>query len=103
MFLSYKSCFGFCGFGFAAIPHPNRYLTSILDKTHHGPLIASFLVNDLQLEIQKICSYLKNVALGFVLLVLLEAVLHPSCCLTSIVDKTHHGPVFAPNFSVQLL
>ena len=28
-----------------------------------------------------------------------EAIPRPSCYLTSIVDKTHHGPVFAP-FSV---
>ena len=31
-----------------------------------------------------------------------EAILHRSCCLTYIVDETHHGPVIAP-FSVQLL
>ena len=37
------------------------------------------------------------------LLVLLEAIPHPSCYLTNIVDKTHHRPVIAPNFSVQLL
>ena len=33
---------------------------------------------------------------------LLEAILHPSCYLTSTVDKTHHGSVIAP-FSLQLL
>ena len=30
-----------------------------------------------------------------------KRVTHPSCYLTSIVDKTHHGPVTDP-FSVQL-
>ena len=34
--------------------------------------------------------YLKNVALDFVLLVL-----NPSCYLTSIMDKTHPGPVIS--------
>ena len=33
---------------------------------------------------------------------LFEAVPHPRCYLTFIVDKTHHGPVAAP-FSMQLL
>ena len=36
-------CFGFCTFGFAAIPHPSCYLTVIVDETH-GPVIASFSV-----------------------------------------------------------
>ena len=31
-----------------------------------------------------------------------KAILHPSYYLTSIVDKTHHGPVVVP-FSGQLL
>ena len=47
-------------------------------------------------------SYLKKVALNFVLYVLLEVIPHPSCYVTSTVDKTHHGPVVAP-VSVQLL
>ena len=42
-------CFEFCAFGFEAIPHPNCYLTSIVDKTHHGPVIAPFSVQHLQL------------------------------------------------------
>ena len=29
-------------FGFEAIPHPSCYLTSIVDKTHHGPVVAFF-------------------------------------------------------------
>ena len=40
---------GFCAFGFEAIPHPSCYLTSIVDKTHHGLVIASFSVRLLQL------------------------------------------------------
>ena len=36
-------CFGFCAFGFEAIPHPSCYLTSIVDKTHHGPAIAQVI------------------------------------------------------------
>ena len=55
--------------------------------------------NDLQLEIQKRRVYLKNVALDFVFG--FAAIPHPSCYLTSIMDKTHHGPVIAL-FSVQL-
>ena len=41
-------CFGFCTFGFEAIPHPSCFLTSILDKTHHEPVIAPFSVQLLQ-------------------------------------------------------
>ena len=37
-----KCCFGFCAFGFEAMLHPSYYLTSIVDKTHHGPVIALF-------------------------------------------------------------
>ena len=32
----------FCAFGFEAIPHASCYLTSIVDKTCHGPVIALF-------------------------------------------------------------
>ena len=43
-------CFGFLEtFGFEAIPHPSCYLTSIVDKTHHEPVIAPFSVQLLQL------------------------------------------------------
>ena len=38
-------CFGFCAFGFEAIPHPRCYLTSIMDKTHHDQLLLFFLCN----------------------------------------------------------
>ena len=31
-------------FWFEAIPHPSRYLTSIIDETHHGPVITPFSV-----------------------------------------------------------
>ena len=41
-------CFGFCSFGFEAIPHPSCYLTSIVDKAHHCPVIAPFSVQLLQ-------------------------------------------------------
>ena len=52
--------------------------------------------NDLQLEIQK-RGYLKTVALGgFGFCAFdFEAMAHPSCYLTSIMDKTHHGPFIA--------
>ena len=49
MFLLQKCCFGFCAFGSEAIPHPSRYLTSIMDKTRHGPVIALFSVALVQL------------------------------------------------------
>ena len=44
MFFTLKMllCFEFCAFDFEAIPHPSCYLTSIVDKTHHGPVISSF-------------------------------------------------------------
>ena len=35
-------CFGCCAFGFEAIPYPNYYVASIVNKTHHGPVTASF-------------------------------------------------------------
>ena len=38
-------CFGFCAFDFESLPHPSFYLTSIVDETHHGPVIAPFLRN----------------------------------------------------------
>ena len=41
-------CFGFCAFGFEALPYPSCYLTSTVDKTHHGPVIAPFSVQLLQ-------------------------------------------------------
>ena len=43
-FLKMLLCFGFCGFGFEAITHPNCYLISIMDETHYGPIIATFSV-----------------------------------------------------------
>ena len=42
--LSEKCCLVFCAFDFEAIPPPNCYLTSIMDKTHHGSVIALFPV-----------------------------------------------------------
>ena len=45
MFLSLTCCFGFCAFGFEAIPYPSCYLFSIVDKTHHGQLLLLFLCN----------------------------------------------------------
>ena len=42
-------CFGFSAFGFETITHPSRYLTSIVDKTRHGPVIAPFSAQLLQL------------------------------------------------------
>ena len=47
--------FGFCAFGFR---NPfSCYLTSIVDKTHHGPVISPFSVLLLQLfEVHQGCS-----------------------------------------------
>ena len=56
--------------------------------------------NDLQYEIQKRHCYLKNVALDFAFG--FEAMSHPSCYLTSIMDKTHHGPIIALFFCANL-
>ena len=42
LFLKMLLCFRFCAFGFAAIPHPSCYLTSVVDKTCRGPVIAPF-------------------------------------------------------------
>ena len=48
LFLKMLLCFGFCTFGFEALPHPSYYFTSIVEKTHHGPVIALFSVQLLQ-------------------------------------------------------
>ena len=37
--------FRFRASGFEATPHPSCYLTSILNKTHHGTIGAPFLCN----------------------------------------------------------
>ena len=37
-----KMLFGFYAFGFEVIPQTSCYLTSTIDKTHHGPVIALF-------------------------------------------------------------
>ena len=50
----------------------------------------------------KRCSYHKNVVLLWILCFWFWSLPLPSCYLTSIVNKTHHGPVIVP-FSVQLL
>ena len=42
-------CFEFCAFGFEAIAHPSCYLTSIVDKTHHGPVTGPFSMQLIQL------------------------------------------------------
>ena len=57
--------------------------------------------NDLQLEIQKRRFYLKNVALDFVFG--FEAIPHPSCYLTSIMNKTHDGWVSYCSFFCETL
>ena len=44
-----KCYYGFCAFGFEAIPIRSCYLTSTVDKGHHGSVIASFSVQLLQL------------------------------------------------------
>ena len=38
-----------CAFGFEAMSHPSYYLTSIMDKTRHGLVIALFSVKLRQL------------------------------------------------------
>ena len=43
--LSLKCCSEFWAFGFEVIPHPSCYLTSVMDKIHHWPVIAFFLCN----------------------------------------------------------
>ena len=44
-----KLRFGFCAFGFEGLRRPSCYLTSIVDKTHHEPVIAPFSVQVLKL------------------------------------------------------
>ena len=39
-----KCCCRFCAFGFEAMPHQSCNLTTIMAKTHHGPVIALFSV-----------------------------------------------------------
>ena len=51
-------CFGYCAFCFEAISHPSCYLTSIVDKTHHGPVIAPF-----SLQLRSYISYVRSVLL----------------------------------------
>ena len=43
-FILRKFCFGFCAFGFEAILDASCYLTSIVDKSNHGPVITPFSV-----------------------------------------------------------
>ena len=45
LFIKMLLCFGFNAFGFEAIPLSSCYITSIGDKTHHGPIIAPFSVH----------------------------------------------------------
>ena len=47
LFLKMLLFFEFCAFGFEAI-HPSCYLTSIVDKNHHGLNIAPLSVQLLQ-------------------------------------------------------
>ena len=42
LFLKMVLCFGLRACGFGAIPHPSCYLTSNVDKCHHGQAIAPF-------------------------------------------------------------
>ena len=56
------------------------------------------MIFSLNIKVQIRCYYLKNGALDFAFG--FEALSHPSCYLTSIMDKTHHGPAIAL-FSVQ--
>ena len=37
--LSWKGYSGFCSFDFEAMSHPSYYVTSIMDKNHHGSVI----------------------------------------------------------------
>ena len=43
-------------FGFDGMPHPSCYLTSIMNKTHHEPVIALF-----SLQLQQLFSYLRGI------------------------------------------
>ena len=45
MLLSLKCCVGFCAVGFWSYAPSKLYLTSTMDKTHHGPVIAFLLCN----------------------------------------------------------
>ena len=56
MLLSWKCCCGFCAFGFEAMPHLSCYLTFIMDKTHHGLVIAFF-----SLQLQQLFSYVRGI------------------------------------------
>ena len=49
LFLEMLLCFGYCAFGFETIPILSCYLTSIVDKTRHGTVIAPFSVQLMQL------------------------------------------------------
>ena len=49
LFFKMLLCFGFCAFDFEAIPHPSCYLTFIVDETDHGPVMAPFSVQPLEL------------------------------------------------------
>ena len=42
----------FCAFGFEATLHPSCYFNSIIDKTHHRPVVAL-----LSVELQQLFSY----------------------------------------------
>ena len=44
LFLKMLACFEFCAFDFEAIPNSSCHFISIMDKTHHGPVIAPFSV-----------------------------------------------------------
>ena len=56
MFLSQKYCCGFCGFDFEAMPHLTLLSYSIMDKTHHGALIALF-----SMQLQHLFSYVGGI------------------------------------------
>ena len=45
-----------CAFGFEVVPHLSCYLTSIMDKTHHGPVIALFSV-----QLHQLFSYVGGI------------------------------------------
>ena len=56
MLLPEKYFFGFCAFGFEAMPHTICYLTFIMDKTLHGPVIALF-----SLQLKRFFSYVEGI------------------------------------------
>ena len=58
MSFSWKCCFGFYAFGFESIHHPSCYLTSIVDKTPHGPVIA---LNYVAVQLLNFFSYVRGV------------------------------------------